>query len=232
MGARYYGSSMGRFMTPDWSAVPVPVPYADMSDPQTLNLYGYVRNNPLSHADADGHCCAPSELADYIDTQVQTFRQDGLSVNNNASPAMAAINTFANGVTGDIASGTADLLRVGNGTAAAIDSAKQGDYLGAAANLSQDGGRVGGIIMIVAGCPTRLWVPHSLRVFCAGCPTGCNALTEGCPIHFAFFAKCVGKRERRPTPKNKPHDSRQPTHRAKKKNPAMYGAPLCRSITG
>jgi hypothetical protein len=25
-------------------------------DPQTLNLYGYVRNNPLSKADVDGHC--------------------------------------------------------------------------------------------------------------------------------------------------------------------------------
>jgi hypothetical protein len=32
------------------------VPYADLSDPQTLNLYGYVRNNPLSRADTDGHC--------------------------------------------------------------------------------------------------------------------------------------------------------------------------------
>ncbi len=57
-GARYYGSNMGRWMSPDWSAAPVPVPYADLTDPQTLNLYGYVRNNPLSHADADGHCCS------------------------------------------------------------------------------------------------------------------------------------------------------------------------------
>jgi len=55
-GARYYGSSMGRWMSPDWSNAPGPVPYAEFSDPQTLNLYGYVRNNPLSQADADGHC--------------------------------------------------------------------------------------------------------------------------------------------------------------------------------
>jgi RHS repeat-associated protein len=54
-GARYYGSSLGRFMTPDWAAGPNPVPYASFSDPQTLNLYGYVRNNPLSRADIDGH---------------------------------------------------------------------------------------------------------------------------------------------------------------------------------
>ena len=60
-GARYYGSSMGRFMTPDWSRDPDPVPYADLGDPQSLNLYGYVRNNPLARRDADGHktVCAP-----------------------------------------------------------------------------------------------------------------------------------------------------------------------------
>src|SRR5205823_5115837 len=55
-GARYYASTMGRFMVPDWAAKATAVPYADFGDPQTLNLYGYVRNNPLSKADADGHC--------------------------------------------------------------------------------------------------------------------------------------------------------------------------------
>ena len=54
-GARYYGSSIGRFTSPDWSATVAPVPYAKLSDPQTLNLYSYVRNNPLNAADIDGH---------------------------------------------------------------------------------------------------------------------------------------------------------------------------------
>jgi RHS repeat-associated protein len=54
-GARYYSSTMGRFMTPDWAARPVSVPYAVFGDPQSLNLYGYVRNDPVSRADADGH---------------------------------------------------------------------------------------------------------------------------------------------------------------------------------
>jgi RHS repeat-associated protein len=53
--ARYYGSSMGRWMSPDWSAKAEPVPYAKMDNPQSLNLYGYVDNNPLSRTDADGH---------------------------------------------------------------------------------------------------------------------------------------------------------------------------------
>ena len=54
-GARYYGGAQGRWTSPDWSASPEPVPYADFSDPQTLNLYGYVRNNPLRATDPDGH---------------------------------------------------------------------------------------------------------------------------------------------------------------------------------
>jgi RHS repeat-associated protein len=54
-GARYYASSMGRFMSPDWSAKEEPVPYAKLGDPQTLNLYAYVGNNPLSRVDVDGH---------------------------------------------------------------------------------------------------------------------------------------------------------------------------------
>jgi len=54
-GARYYSSSMGRFMSPDWSAKEEPVPYAKLDNPQTLNLYAYVGNNPLSGFDPDGH---------------------------------------------------------------------------------------------------------------------------------------------------------------------------------
>jgi hypothetical protein len=48
----------GRFMSPDWAAKAWPVPYAKLDDPQKLNLYGYLRNNPLGGVDADGHCGA------------------------------------------------------------------------------------------------------------------------------------------------------------------------------
>jgi RHS repeat-associated protein len=60
-GARYYASSMGRWMSPDWSKTPQAVPYADLKNPQSLNLYGYVDNNPLSKTDEDGHCTAGTE---------------------------------------------------------------------------------------------------------------------------------------------------------------------------
>jgi RHS repeat-associated protein len=54
-GARYYKSAFGRFMTPDWSASATAVPYAEFGEPQSLNLYSYVRNSPVERADKDGH---------------------------------------------------------------------------------------------------------------------------------------------------------------------------------
>lgn len=43
-------------MSPDWADKPEAVPYSQLDNPQSLNLYGYVNNNPLSKADPDGHC--------------------------------------------------------------------------------------------------------------------------------------------------------------------------------
>jgi len=54
-GARYYSNGLGRFITPDWAAKATAVPYADFADPQSLNLYTYVRNIPTTNVDADGH---------------------------------------------------------------------------------------------------------------------------------------------------------------------------------
>jgi RHS repeat-associated protein len=53
--ARYYSSQFGRFHSADWSALTAPVPYADLGNPQTLNLYAYVKNNPLNLTDPTGH---------------------------------------------------------------------------------------------------------------------------------------------------------------------------------
>ena len=54
-GARYYASTMGRWLSPDWSAKVEPVPYAKLDNPQSFHLYSYVGNNPLSRFDIDGH---------------------------------------------------------------------------------------------------------------------------------------------------------------------------------
>ena len=52
-GARHYTSSMGRFMNPD----PSGLYFANLADPQSLNLYSYVRNNPLTNTDPTGLDC-------------------------------------------------------------------------------------------------------------------------------------------------------------------------------
>jgi RHS repeat-associated protein len=77
--ARYYNSNTGRFLSPDWSVKHEPVPYAKLTDPQTLNLYSYVNNNPLGTADLDGH-------GDWYSPSGKKLGSDG---NNNGSVVVA-----------------------------------------------------------------------------------------------------------------------------------------------
>jgi RHS repeat-associated protein len=65
-GARYYGSSLGRFMTPDWETKPTDVPYANFGNPQSLNLYSYVNNNPTTTRDPDGHVAGVDDAAEAL----------------------------------------------------------------------------------------------------------------------------------------------------------------------
>jgi RHS repeat-associated protein len=107
-GARYYGSSMGRFLSPDWADKPEAVPYSDLSNPQSLNLYGYVKNNPLRSADPDGHedCC--DDLLQFAGGVVQgaassvSFGLIGVprSSDSNASLAGQLVGTSIIGGTG------------------------------------------------------------------------------------------------------------------------------------
>ena len=54
--ARYYDPSLGRFMSRDsWHGI--------REIPRSLNDYAYLRGNPLSGADADGHCGPPCAIA-------------------------------------------------------------------------------------------------------------------------------------------------------------------------
>jgi RHS repeat-associated protein len=65
-GARYYSNRFARWLSSDWSSVPVPIPYANLSNPQTLNLYAMVSDDPESFADLDGHVVRPTSLDDPI----------------------------------------------------------------------------------------------------------------------------------------------------------------------
>ena len=51
-GARYYAGAMGRFTSAD-----KPLLDQNAADPQSWNLYAYVRNNPLKYTDPNGEVC-------------------------------------------------------------------------------------------------------------------------------------------------------------------------------
>jgi RHS repeat-associated protein len=65
-GARYYSGALERFLTPDFTKdkVVVPVPYADLYNPQSLNLYSYVLNNPITFEDKTGHAKGSSNYVE------------------------------------------------------------------------------------------------------------------------------------------------------------------------
>ncbi len=134
-GARYYSSNMGRWMSPDWADKPEAVPYSSLDNPQSLNLYGYVLNNPRSHADADGHCCDPLDVVNF---------------------AIGALNAFSS-------DHLAGLGRVDQPTGAGQLGARFGDGAAAAAGVAEvvlgTGGNVGGLALDATGVGAVAGVP-------------------------------------------------------------------------
>lgn len=133
-GARYYSSSMGRFMSPDWSAKEDPVPYAHLDDPQSLNLYSYVENNPLFKADLDGHGCPPdcstgNDFVDFVNGLTNAWGSDnvlGAGRNDQSTRAGQLGQAFGDfgaavqggyetllGIGGDVVGGGLDATGVG-----------------------------------------------------------------------------------------------------------------------
>jgi len=117
-GARYYSSAMGRFMSPDWTAKEEgddPVPYANLDDPQSLNLYSYVRNNPLTRVDADGHCaedlCIGEGGAAVVAVAVigTIALEAGAHAYNNSPDGQRSLNTFTSAVTDSVSSNVTSL---------------------------------------------------------------------------------------------------------------------------
>ncbi len=68
---RYFGSSLGRFMSADDDSA------QDPANPQSWNLYSYVMNNPTTNVDPDGHDCV------YVGSSISVVRGDCLSDKDN-----------------------------------------------------------------------------------------------------------------------------------------------------
>ena len=104
-GARYYSSNMGRMLSPDWSAKAEPVPYAKLNNPQSLNLYEYVLNNPLATVDADGHSwlnrylqqnSINAELGQFIQNQADQNASKQAQQQNSSTTTVTLNNRQAN----------------------------------------------------------------------------------------------------------------------------------------
>ncbi|MBI3662046.1 MAG: HNH endonuclease [Acidobacteria bacterium] len=96
--ARYYSSAYGRFLSPDeftggpedaFSSSdplpPGPLPYADITNLQSLNKYAYTFNNPVRYTDPNGH----DGIEDFftaLDFVVGVFRGASASISFGAAP--------------------------------------------------------------------------------------------------------------------------------------------------
>lgn len=94
-----------------------------------MNLYSYVRNNPLIRVDADGHCCDPDDVINFLGGAMNAFGSDnlpgagrqqqmtaagqvGAAVGDFTAAAVGATETLA-GAGGDVVGGALDLTGVG-----------------------------------------------------------------------------------------------------------------------
>jgi RHS repeat-associated protein len=111
-GARYNASTMGRFMSPDPLG-------GSLVDPQTLNKYSYVRNNPINLTDPTGlYICADSteghNCTSDQDKAFEASRQRDLQ-SNNADVVRGASAYGDPNVDNHVNVGFADLEKKGEG---------------------------------------------------------------------------------------------------------------------
>ncbi len=104
-GVRYYGSSMGRFMSPDDGSDWNP------ANPQSLNLYSYGHNNPLALVDPDGHRPIPAQSAHIANAIAQDRTLHAVfNAANNFSPS-GFENAFNSGGLNSLSSPVGNTVR-------------------------------------------------------------------------------------------------------------------------
>ncbi len=153
-GARYYSSAQGRFTSPDeWAGgivdpftgqqvgKPGPLPYADITDPQTINKYAYVRNNPLRYTDPDGHIIDTLADIGFIAYDLYTIAREGATKTN-----VAALAADVGGALLPFATGGGMAVRAGvKGVEHAADLKKGAELLIDSNAIVTDGKRFSGV---------------------------------------------------------------------------------------
>ncbi len=133
--ARWYDPALGRFLQPD-TIVP------ELGNPQALNRYSYVLNNPLRYNDPSGHCpwcigaavgalvgAAVGAAAVAVPQMIQNVR-DGQPLMANIDPGEVGKAAVAGAVAGAVVGGTLGwgasalgLVGAGEGGTALVSSA-------------------------------------------------------------------------------------------------------------
>ena len=95
-GARYMSSNMGRFMSPD-----PPLMDQHIADPQSWNLYSYVRNNPVSFVDPTGNAveliCSGSDASKCAAERQKSLEFLQKSLGNDKAASNLYINEVKDG---------------------------------------------------------------------------------------------------------------------------------------
>ena len=89
-GARRYGAALGRFTSAD-----KPLIGQDEHDPQSWNLYSYVRNNPLRNVDPTGNACVYSGSGNVSDSSSYSDDDSGGQSCSSAFSAQQNSNASA-----------------------------------------------------------------------------------------------------------------------------------------
>jgi len=94
---RYFSSSLGRFMKPDDTD-----PEEHLGNPQGLNLYSYVQNNPTNATDPDGHDCI------YINNDTGKYEGFNSGDCDNSTEEKANTGRYVDGTVNTITTTTGD----------------------------------------------------------------------------------------------------------------------------
>jgi len=193
MKSRFYDPVIGRFLQPD-TIVPEP------ANPQSLNRYSYVYNNPLRYSDPYGYC--PVNLGpfnggchaveDFFTGTVPSAGGDALAWSwtqgssafqqawgQTQAAAMWSMGTMAAG-----AGAVAD--------AAAVAAPAVGDYL---ADKGQDAANIGArwaIVTAVTGSPVAYPLFYPQDLFAFGISLGSAGDRRAGSFGFAMYQNCRG----------------------------------------
>ncbi len=162
--ARHYSSNLGRFLQPDEfaggpvdafssndPAPPASLPYADITNPQSLNKYAYTYNNPLRYTDPNGHDAADFVLG-ALNALGSNFLGAGRLENGNSDLKNGqALGDAASVVGGAVEFALGAGLEVGG---LALDATGVGAVIGVPANV------VGAVAMVQGGVATASGTYH------------------------------------------------------------------------